>query len=1244
MERRGQGADAVIISRPYDYCSPASAKAGIFEVVFPAFVTCDSSGFWRGYKAALCGDNINSFNKDGKQTDVDENSAWAQILGMSSQLVQLFTRDMATLQEFVAGFSLRMQQLHEGAPGGGGDELGGEGTAGAVPYCHYGLVNALAIVAQADESSELSQLALDLLGTNLIYDFLHSSGWPDVSEKIARLVLVSAGGKKEDQNGRDNDRPYTYNPQPLLRGMEKDYEDSSSWMRDRISLAATPMSDSASDSEPRSILLGSRANKGLNVAAIGVHHTLTLVVTKALERYWRDEEDVNRGALSIRYHGFMNRGAVMPGVRQHQCETMGICEDDFVFTEVISKMFDPNSANVAEQNDYDADRMERAFLDYLLKMPENKPDLFICTGPQLLCAWLWRALALAVAATTGNIDTRSGGSSGGREAERWDVFASSEDLAEISANLPLITYLGLLPCHGVYREADMRVIVESLKNAKHLATHHPLLSGRAWNMVGRHFPMLPPYPGDYLDINLQSNNSTQLQHEQLQLQIPATTPPARRRFLALRQGLWFRGVLHTWQKLLTAILPIESEEVGNRNTNANTYPPFSIDFQSGYLSVENSISRYLAYLLVPWDADLLTFHELYYCEKGFFIPDEALMSRLHVSSRWGNCEQEPSKIPELCGEVAAGAGVAGGNIQVSGDAESGERTHFYPSWFNRGAFPALVRIVGKANAPVLSESPEVFALLKKQLWEAQFPRLFDLLTQDEDEQRAAPGNQLGEVLQGTMAAFFPQVFDELGEAVVAHRSEPRMFSPLEYSYWMGDQKQNRNPVSALFRYSHLQKCNEHFGWGTVEVKFRLLDFFRETLAIAEAELQPAVVTSHDDERRDNDTRAPILLNAEDQQGLLDAEDVDVTHVVCLPVGELMRGGDPSVDQEQHGFFAMLRLYLLPLWLKWQEKVLQQRLLDYVLRAADRVRVKLRILRRGNKDKGRELIRVEGNRGSYAFSLFLQGGVLPASASGQVEDYKRRTPLNYFEVRSLRLTSAQAFELYQAALTEQHDRQSKTPSTAANEKEEVEAPDDLSVAVCISGGTRGFVVPEVHNSIRSSLLSLKARRVRIFYQLDTAVGATKLGVGDRAIGSSAPTSSREEEDLDHEHDDDQEQHIALVRKAVEAIERGNSTRARPSSNTIRTVHPVEVLSSASWTRSAFFGISADEKRNCLSDQITCPIMGVQREACRTRIREHEERRKMRFDWVLFTRPDLYLRDLGRLARFDPQYLHTPSSYN
>lgn len=35
--------------------------------------------------------------------------------------------------------------------------------------------------------------------------------------------------------------------------------------------------------------------------------------------------------------------------------------------------------------------------------------------------------------------------------------------------------------------------------------------------------------------------------------------------------------------------------------------------------------------------------------------------------------------------------------------------------------------------------------------------------------------------------------------------------------------------------------------------------------------------------------------------------------------------------------------------------------------------------------------------------------------------------------------------------------------------------------------------------------------------------------------------------------------------------------------------------------------------------------------------------MRFDWVLFTRPDLYLRDLGRLARFDPKYLHTPSSY-
>ncbi|CAD7973502.1 unnamed protein product [Amoebophrya sp. A120] len=466
------------------------------------------------------------------------------------------------------------------------------------------------------------------------------------------------------------------------------------------------------------------------------------------------------------------------------------------------------------------------------------------------------------------------------------------------------------------------------------------------------------------------------------------------------------------------------------------------------------------------------------------------------------------------------------------------------------------------------------------------------------------------------------------------------------------------------------------------------------------------------------------------------EDAD-THVVCLPVGFLSTMTSADQDLDQRGLFAMFRLYILPLWLFWQRDSVQEKFLrwfrSFTVRL-EKAEHELHIdasLSIGRASRGASTppiaravlqslpgtTKKDGHKSSYSHFIarLAEKDATAEDVAGQVTT----TVLEFVDVRLLRMTSLRAYDLYQQALTRQWIEKQKghahtksmlpssddalPPTTnasprndeknsagrrftsTANDESRTRAhvppphsndrsTSSLSVAVCISGGVRGFTQKPVYESIRNALTSLKAKKVRVFYQFDLS-RVTKLGIGDHFdIRHHSSSSEQKQEQLrDQINNREQEDLRRAIRAVEEELHGGDERNSGAMTADVKTAS-VEALSSSSWTAAAFQQIDHDTKSKCLSDQVTCPIMGLQRDFCRRSIHEYERQvedvssgstsvsavnemetkitdteatglelfRRSEFDWVLFTRPDLFLQPLGDLRRFDPAFIHAPTN--
>ncbi|CAD7974939.1 unnamed protein product [Amoebophrya sp. A120] len=468
------------------------------------------------------------------------------------------------------------------------------------------------------------------------------------------------------------------------------------------------------------------------------------------------------------------------------------------------------------------------------------------------------------------------------------------------------------------------------------------------------------------------------------------------------------------------------------------------------------------------------------------------------------------------------------------------------------------------------------------------------------------------------------------------------------------------------------------------------------------------------------------------------EDAD-THVVCLPLGLLSTMTSADQDLDQRGLFAMFRLYILPLWLFWQRDMVQEKFLQWFrsftmwLKEAEQELHIDASLRTGRASRGASTPPVTrallqslpgttkrgGRKPSY--SHFMARLAERDASAEDVVGQVTTTVLEFVDVRLLRMTSLRAYDLYQQALTQQwmekqegHHAHTKSMSpssddavppttnasprnddgggadrritSTANDESKTNArmppphsndrsASSLSVAVCISGGVRGFTQKPVYESIRDALTSLKAKKVRVFYQFDLS-RVTKLGIGDQFDNRHHSSSSEQkEEQLRDRINNSEQEDLDRAMRAVEEERHGEDERNSGVISVDVQTASVEALSSSSWTATAFQQIDNDTKNKCLSDQITCPIMGLQRDFCRRSIHEYERQvenvsrgptsvsavndeaetkrtdaeatglqlsRRSEFDWVLFTRPDLFLQPLGDLRRFDPAFIHAPTN--
>lgn len=163
----------------------------------------------------------------------------------------------------------------------------------------------------------------------------------------------------------------------------------------------------------------------------------------------------------------------------------------------------------------------------------------------------------------------------------------------------------------------------------------------------------------------------------------------------------------------------------------------------------------------------------------------------------------------------------------------------------------------------------------------------------------------------------------------------------------------------------------------------------------------------------------------------------------------------------------------------------------------------------------------------------------------------------------------------------------------------------TLAICVQGAVRSFTRPEVHLSLRDNVVrSLNASSTRIFYVLNLTSDSCTW-CGNREV---------------------REVSLAEVTHAMAAVGQhltGSLTLEPP----------------CCWPELS----PGLDYSDCFPDNLAAPVQARGKQVCENAIRAYEFSYDMKFDWVLWTRPDIRWRfPLGDIRYFSPDHVYAPYS--
>ena len=206
-------------------------------------------------------------------------------------------------------------------------------------------------------------------------------------------------------------------------------------------------------------------------AFFGVHRELTLVPASYLQSLVVRKFSAQQPALGVKkvnYETFFDNLLSFHGMHKHPahaqypedwpCTALGVCEDleknkissaagSNCITDrvVVGGLFDFGRNQEREEDRMPSHVLQQEVRSCLDEEAEarRKPDVFVCTGPQILCAWVQLA----------------------------------------SPRTPTLLYVGLVPCFMAVSEGEWAQIRWSLGHADFVAAHHPVLSARVFHQL-----------------------------------------------------------------------------------------------------------------------------------------------------------------------------------------------------------------------------------------------------------------------------------------------------------------------------------------------------------------------------------------------------------------------------------------------------------------------------------------------------------------------------------------------------------------------------------------------------------------------------------------------------------------------------------------------------------------------------------------------------------------------------------------
>ena len=327
---------------------------------------------------------------------------------------------------------------------------------------------------------------------------------------------------------------------------------------------------------------------------------------------------------------------------------------------VVGGIFDRN-----QEKEYNVEELRQRLVECgLVGEKSGRPaDVFVCTGPQTLCAWLqlvWPEIPILL--YIGSSDSRDRG--------------------------------GCLR-NGVERisETEWSLVKWSLETADFVAAQDLVLSARVFHHLvgspggpgpgpGGHLVGSPGGPGGVKKALLQGVRKRSSAWITVLPPI-ADVVPGERIFASFKGGGDIAGGGEEGEFAVLGLSPTKNANIWKKRQIAplgrmlqglfdaqETYPKMRFVLQTEHLSHLDTMLRYDAWVLLPWDTDPLTFHEHYFSidsldellagerrvggapsssssggkkppckKKALFIPSLRYMGRLHLALRWASCDQ-----------------------------------------------------------------------------------------------------------------------------------------------------------------------------------------------------------------------------------------------------------------------------------------------------------------------------------------------------------------------------------------------------------------------------------------------------------------------------------------------------------------------------------------------------------------------------------------------------------------------------